>query len=87
MLLLTVDRVIPVNDTIPSVYVADSVYVLLAKSEDLRRQILNSLNMESVIVERLGTEIVPGEVFEKSGKVILFDGFTPQKEVGYHGRL
>lgn len=86
MLSVTRDGVKPV-DLVAEIFVEDDIYLILPKDKELREALLDKLNVERVLVERLGKEKIPGILFEKETLKVDIPDVDSSREVGYYCRL
>jgi hypothetical protein len=87
MIKITEERAMPVTIPHADYYVSDHDYVLLTTDADVRKKLLESLGVTSVVIDRLGKEVVPDSTYEKVEKVIRVPSAGERKEWGYHHRI
>jgi hypothetical protein len=68
-------------------YVKDEDYVSLSRDKDIRLALLEQLDVEVLLIDRLGNEIEPGLTYEKRNFKVGLPEVPVRKEMGYHHRL
>lgn len=86
MIKITSSGVIVVEGS-PDLYVKDEDYLLLIRNSEAREALMRELGVTSIIVDRLGDEVVPETAFEKKQVSVSLPNFPIKREVGYYHRL
>ena len=70
-----------------AIFVSDDLYMTLLNDREARVELLDSLDVDSIIVDRTGEEVVPGKVFETISSPATVPEYKEAPEVGYHHKL